>query len=126
MILGGPIFGPSQAEHPYGVEFWRAELFCGEPCPVSGSIGNRAVNPGDEVETEVGGRPAAQLVFERQPPLGLTNATGEMTPYREIWTRVRLDDQFLFFAAFYRDGDTAAEAATLAAYDMILSSLQID
>ncbi|MGB2694396.1 MAG: LuxR C-terminal-related transcriptional regulator [Dehalococcoidia bacterium] len=121
------VFGPTQVSAPYGVRFMFGSLIgdgCGPGCYVPG-IGRSQESA--ERTISVATRQARQVDIKASPPLGYSNETGDVTPYHEVWTLIPFDDQVtLRFVAFYRDGDTAAEAATLAAYDMILSSLRID
>jgi hypothetical protein len=92
---------------------------CGATC----YVGNGALPLEEDQPVEVAGREASQVEIKRMPPAGLTNTTGEMTPYREIWTLVPTEDRALLIVGFYRSDDPAAESEVRAAYQGALLSL---
>ena len=93
-------------------------------CAVTCYDGAGRVQDGDVTQLTIAGLDVSQVHMLHMPPLGLTNDTGEATPYREIWLLVPLRDHALMIQAFYRDGDVAAEQETLAAYDELLRTLR--
>ncbi len=125
---GCTIVGPLSAPQPYGVEVFTADLDPG--CTVSCYVGNNAIGPGDtplgpesQESVHVADIESRRMEVQRQVPLGVLNATGDDTPYREIWTLVPWYGKALFFVAFFREGDSAAEGDTRAAYDAMLASV---
>jgi len=131
---GCVILGPPSAVHPYGVQVFDETLSFG--CAVSCYVGNNAVSlpeqrpilgyAGSVRTVKVAGIEAQQLEFQRQVPLGIADTTGDYTPNREIWTLVPWHGRAVFITAFFRDGDTAAEQETRAAYAAILASVTPD
>jgi Tol biopolymer transport system component len=125
---GCTIVGPLPAPQPYGVEVFTEDLDPG--CAVSCYVGNNAIGPGDtplgpasQESVRVADIESKRMEVQRQVPLGVLNATGDDTPYLEIWTLVPWYGKALFFVAFFREGDRAAEAETRAAYDAMLTSV---
>jgi len=126
---GCTVLGPPSAQQPSGVEIFTADLDPG--CAVSCYVGNNAIgigetplDPAAQTLVRVAEIDSKQMEIQRNAPLGIAARTGDYTPYREIWTLVPWYGKALFFVAFYREGDTAAEAETRAAYEAILASVQ--
>ncbi len=69
---------------------------------------------------------ARQRMFH-QPPLGLTNQTGEQRLYHQIATAVDTPvGANLMIVGFYREDDKAGELEVEMAYDTLLESLVIE
>ena len=123
------VLGPPSPQHTYGVEIFTEDLDPG--CAVSCYVGNNAIgigetplDPAAQTDVRVAGIDAKRMEIQRQAPLGIAAETGDYTPYREIWTFVPWYGKALFFVAFYRDGDAAAEGETRAAYEALLASVE--
>ncbi len=119
------VFGPAQAAQPYGIRWFFREYpeGCASPACV---MGNGRQQLSEPRTFAVDGREASQIDVLAGLPLGLREEMGGFFEYREVWTVIRLEDESAtLFVAFYRDGDTAAEAETLAAYDALLESLRL-
>jgi hypothetical protein len=114
-------------QYPYGVSIFEQRppqggtvaSFCSIRC-----IGRGGSTPVDgAIRTlTVAGLPATQVEVWRQPPL---DGSGETTPYVEIWTGIVMPERVLILVAFFREGDTVAEAYVRDAYAAILDSLVI-
>ena len=127
------VLGPASAEHPYGVEIFDMPVnYDALGCCSYGYVGNNTIgidggpvggSPGSTRMVRVAGIDAQQVEFRRNAALGLAAETGDYTPYREIWTALPWNGGTLFITAFFRDGDTAAEQETRAAYDLALTTL---
>ncbi|HEX5480216.1 MAG TPA: hypothetical protein VFY79_10905, partial [Dehalococcoidia bacterium] len=130
--VGCTILGPPSAEHPYGVQIFDEPLSfgCGASCYVGNDtigVGGGCVGCGSgslpASTLTIAGIDAQQIEFERQVPLGIAAETGDYTPSREIWTLLPWHGRAVFITAFYREGDTAAEQETRAAYNAILATV---
>lgn len=132
--LGCAVFGPRDAPHPYGVQLITLDVDLAGPecgnrfggCPVTALTGGIRVLPqGEESRFLLAGHSATRQEFVRQPPLGLTNETGETSVYRETWTVVQLNERGLALISFYRDDqDFRARAVAQAGYANVLDSLR--
>ncbi|MCH8026147.1 MAG: PD40 domain-containing protein [Chloroflexi bacterium] len=117
------VFGPAQAAQPYGIRWFFRNYPEGCPSPAC-VMGNGRRQLSEPRTFDVYGHEASQIDVMAGLPLGLREEMGGFFEYREVWTAIRLEDESAtFFVAFYRDGDMAAEAETLAAYDALLASL---
>jgi hypothetical protein len=121
------VFGPAEAEYPYGVQLFEQEVEDADLWPASAFIGNRALPQGEERAITIDGRGAKRLQIERQAPLGQVNETGDDTSYREAWTVVpdARNGRVVVAVAYWRDGDET-ERETLAAYESLLASLRVE
>jgi hypothetical protein len=129
------VIGPSQPDHPYGVQFWKTvhQVGCQLTCYY---LTIRTLPHGSTYAIDANGHVALRQEFERQRPLGLVNEDGDNTTYREILTVVPLapieglppeaEVPALLIDAFYRYGDTIAEAQTSEALANLLASLEIE
>ncbi len=132
--FGCTVFGPPEASPPYGVYVFEppADLSgpdCGGEfggCPVTAFFGIRALPDGPQEAITVGLHEALQQRMLRQPPLVLTNETGETRLYREITTAIETDGGGLLIIGFYREDDADAEREVTAAYDALLKSVRLD
>jgi DNA-binding CsgD family transcriptional regulator len=132
------LFGPREATYPYGVQVFHYDGLSEEElaCPISCSVGNRAVAPGGvltlsqtgavERHIEVAGMDAEQLDIGRQVPLGMLNESWHDTPYDETWTHVRHEGRKIFIVSYSRLGDEEGKRATSDALKLMLSTLRFD
>ncbi len=132
--FGCLVIGPSGAAPPYGIAIFDTTRDfsgpeCGNDfggCPVMGSFGIRTLTDGEETMLTVAGLPAAQQRMFRQPPLGLTNETGETRNYRDVATAIDTPvGSDLIVLGFYREDDEVGELEVGLAYDALLASVVI-
>ena len=75
----------------------------------------------------VAGLPAAQQRMFRQPPVGVTNMTGEVRNYRDIATVIDTPiGNDLIVLGFYREDDGVGKLEVEIAYNVLLTSLVIE
>ena len=117
------VLGPKDVHYPYGIQLYTQALSPG--CDPSCAMGNNAVSRTAAQTLFVDGHQASQQEFERQTPLGVTNETGETTPYREIVTVISLADQSLIVDGFYRYGDVDGERYVRRAYANALGGMKL-
>jgi hypothetical protein len=115
------VVGPKELQYPYGIEIFTQPGGVGV-CPLVCYGANNAIERGVPEAVTVAGYPSGRNEYEHVPPLGLTNETGETTPFREIVTVVHVSDQDLVIIGFFRYGDAAGEARVRAAYDLMLKT----
>ena len=129
------VLGPIGAEPPYGISIFETvgDLSgpeCGNKfggCPIMAYFGIRGLRNGEETPLTVAGVDAAQQRIFRQPPLGLTNQTGELRLYHELATGVDTPlGTDLMIIGFYREDDGVGELEVEIAYDALLKSLAIE
>lgn len=122
---GCTVFGPPDAVEPHGVRLYAHELPDG--CDSAGClVGNGRRQAGDVRDVEVAGHSGLRVDIIANPPLGLVDEAGTGN-YREVWTAIRRPGaDAILLVAFYREGDAAAGAETLTAYEAMLASLQVD
>ena len=129
------VLGPIGAEPPYGISIFETvgDLSgpeCGNKfggCPIMAYFGIRGLRNGEETPLTVAGVDAAQQRIFRQPPLGLTNQTGELRLYHELATGVDTPlGTDLMIIGFYREDDGVGELEVEIAYDALLKSLVIE
>ncbi len=118
--LSCTVVGPKDVPFPYGIEIFDEALDAG--CAPTCYVGNGSLPQAPADDILVAGYGARRQEFERVPPLGVRNQTGESTSYREIWTVVRVNDRALLIVGFFRYGDAAAEARVRSAYDLMLKT----
>ncbi len=118
------VVGPQRAEPPYGVAVFSADLDLSGGCPISAWFGIRVGFDSEPRSLNLSGYDACQQSMHHQPPVGLTNETGETRVYRELTTFIDARDTSYFVIAFYRDGDAVGERETLAAYDDLLAGFR--
>ena len=130
------IMGPREGSSPpYGFAIYDtirdfSGPECGSEfggCSVIGAFGIRTLMDGEETVLTVAGLTAAQQRMFRQPPVGVTNMTGETRNYRDIATIIDTPiGNDLIVLGFYREDDGVGELAVEEAYDVLLESLVIE
>ena len=129
------ILGPASASPPYGVSLYNvidlSETNCVEYPRCEGRIGQFAANrtffDGEELELTVSDYLAVQQRTLVQPPLGLTNHTGEQRLYHQVSTYVdKPGGTDLMIVGFYREDDEVGELEAELAYEALLESLVIE
>jgi hypothetical protein len=120
---GTTVLGPRDVQYAYGVAVFEqplspgcsASCYCSINCRSTGADGPKALS--------IAGVDASQVEVLRTTPLGITNDTGETTPYHEIWTLLPRTDRALLLVWFYRDGDAVGEGYVRRSMETILQSL---
>ncbi|MCH8009400.1 MAG: PD40 domain-containing protein [Chloroflexi bacterium] len=134
--FGCLIMGPREGSSPpYGIAIYNTIMDfsgpeCGNQfggCTVIGAFGIRTLRDGEETMLTVAGLPAAQQRMFRQPPVGVTNMTGEVRNYRDIATVIDTPiGNDLIVLGFYREDDGVGKLEVEIAYNVLLTSLVIE
>ena len=117
------VLGPLQPPTTHGIRVY--ELVRPERCwPCAAGNGHRTI-----VQTEsllINGYEAKQFRMIANLPVGFANQDPSRHSLdQEVYTGFPFRDDAIFIVAFYPDGNAAAEAETLAAYEMILGSVRL-
>ena len=126
--------GPADASPPYGVTITQVTELSGNcaefpRCGTGAGVfaANRTFFDGEELELTVSDYLAVQQRTLVQPPLGLTNHTGEQRLYHQVSTYVdKPGATDLMIVGFYREDDEVGELEVELAYEALLESLVIE